>query len=589
MALTKKDISDILSDIAVLLELKGDSNPFKVRAYQSGARILDTLDDDRFEHLFATNSLGSIPGLGEALVTKIIELKTTGKLVFFETLKASIEPGLVEMLQIPGLGPKKIKAIHEKLGVTTIDRLKEVCDQGLVAELAGFGAKSQQKISEGIKNREAYSKRHLWWDASLIAEPIVKGLRALPGVKRAEAAGSLRRSLETVGDLDFIAASDEPGPVVAWFTTLPDVKEITAQGETKASVRFESGLQADLRIVPDAQFVFALHHFTGSKDHNVQMRQRALARGMSLSEWGITAVESEHTQKLHKEIPSYVADEKALFRVLDLNYIPPELREGLGEIDAAEKGELPELVELSDIRGVFHNHTTASDGHNSLSEMAKAAEALGFEYLGIADHSKASFQANGMYEDKLLEQIEAIRNFNKSGVCSCYVFSGSECDILPNGKLDFDNSILAQLDYVVASVHSSLTQEEEIATKRTIDAIENPYVTMLGHLSGRLLLKRESSKLNVSKVIDAAIANNVIIELNADPRRLDLDWRFWRKAADKGLKCSINPDAHYTQTLTYVKNGIGIARKGWLTKHHVINTLALKDVKNLLLKKKSKG
>jgi DNA polymerase (family 10) len=587
MALSKKDISDILSDIAVLLELKGDSNPFKVRAYQSGARIIDALDDERFEQLVAANELGTVPGLGEALVSKIGELKATGKLVFFDTLKASIEPGLVEMLQIPGLGPKKIKTIHLKLGVTTIERLKEVCDQGLVAELAGFGEKSQQKIIEGIKNREAYSKRHWWWDASVIAEPIVQGLRALPGVKRAEAAGSLRRSLETVGDLDFIAASDEPGPIVAWFTTLPGVKEVTAQGETKASVRFESGLQADLRIVPDAQFVFALHHFTGSKDHNVQMRQRALARGMSLSEWGITAVEGENQAKLQKTIPSSVRDEKALFAVLELNYIPPELREGMGEIDAAEKGELPDLIQLSDIRGVFHNHTTASDGHNTLSEMAKAAEALGLEYFGIADHSKSSFQANGLHVDRLLEQIEAIRAFNKSGQSKCHVFSGSECDILADGDLDFDDSILAELDYVVASVHSSLTQEEDIATKRTIKALENLYVTMLGHPSGRLLLKREASKINLSKVIDAAIANDVIIELNADPRRLDLDWRFWRKAADKGLKCSINPDAHQTETLTYVKNGVGIARKGWLTKHHVINTLGLADVKNVLLKKKA--
>jgi len=589
MALSKKDISDILNDIAVLLELKGDSNPFKVRAYQSGARIIDAIDEDKFDQLVAANELGSVPGLGEALVSKIMELKTTGKLVFFDNLKASIEPGLVEMLQIPGLGPKKIKAIHEKLGVNTIARLKEVCEQGLVAELPGFGDKSQQKIIDGIINREAYSKRHWWWDASLVAEPIVEGLRRLPQVKRAEAAGSLRRSLETVGDLDFIAASDEPEPIVNWFTQLPGVKEVTAKGETKASVRFESGLQADLRIVPDAQFVFALHHFTGSKDHNVQMRQRALAHGMSLSEWGITPVESAHHHKTHKKVPDTVADEKALFNFLGLHYIPPELREGMGEIDAAEKHELPNLIELKDIRGVFHNHTTASDGHNSLSEMAKAAEALGFEYFGVADHSKSSFQANGLSEERLIEQIELVKKFNKQGLCTCHVFSGTECDILADGSLDFDNSILAQLDYVVASVHTALTQEEEVATKRTIKALENPYVTMLGHPSGRLLLKREASKINLNKVIDAAIANDVIIELNADPRRLDLDWRYWRKAAEKGLKCSINPDSHQKDTLTYVKNGIGIARKGWLTKAHVINTLSLADVTKLLLKKKAKA
>ena len=372
--MTKTEIADVLGGIATLLELKGE-NPFKVRAYQSGARVLESLEESELKRLFAADELETVKGIGEALAKKIAELHATGRLEFYENLKASIAPGLLEMLEIPGLGPKKIKALHDRLGVSDIAGLAAACTAGRVADLEGFGEKTQEKILAGIKNREAYGRRHLWWDAEEIAAPIVAGLRALPQVKRAEAAGSLRRGLETVGDLDFLVATDEPGPVIDWFTTLPEVTEVTAKGETKASVRFESGLQADLRVVPDAQFAFALHHFTGSKDHNVQMRQRALARGLSLSEWGLAAAGGEESVKVkvaggpQKEVRT----EEELFARLGLAFIPPELREGLGEIEAAERGELPRLVELGDLRGAFHNHTTASDGHNTLLEMAGAA------------------------------------------------------------------------------------------------------------------------------------------------------------------------------------------------------------------------
>ncbi|MCX6942754.1 MAG: helix-hairpin-helix domain-containing protein, partial [Verrucomicrobia bacterium] len=284
--MTKNEMADVLSEIGVLLELSGE-NPFKIRAYQSGARALAAMEEAELGRLIAAGELGTIKGFGDALVQKITELHTTGRLVFFDKLKASIEPGLAEMLQIPGLGPKKIRALHSKLGIASIAALGQACAEGKVAELEGFGEKTQEKIVAGIRNREAYGRRHLWWDAAEIAGPIVAGLRALPQVRRAESAGSLRRGMETVGDLDFIVAADEVGPVVEWFVAQPGVKEVTAQGETKASVRFESGLQADLRIVPEGQFVFALHHFTGSKDHNVQLRQRALAAGLSLSEWGL--------------------------------------------------------------------------------------------------------------------------------------------------------------------------------------------------------------------------------------------------------------------------------------------------------------
>jgi len=584
----KNEIADVLNDIAVLLELKGE-NPFKTRAYQTGARTLEALEED-LAVVIAEERLGKIKGFGEALVQKITELHTTGSLKFYEDLRATVAPGLIEMLEIPGLGAKKIKALNEQLGIDTIEGLTKACAEGKVAALAGFGEKSQEKILAGIRNREAYSKRHLRAVAFDVAEPILAGLRALPEVQRAEHAGSLRRGMETVGDLDFIVAAAQVGPVVEWFVSRPGVKEVTAKGETKASVRYQSGLQADLRIVPAEQFVFALHHFTGSKDHNVQMRQRALARGLSLSEWGLVPSEGEGTAKEKAAAAAagnasgaqasgeIVIDETALFAKLGLKFIPPELREGLSEIEAAEAGELPRLIEDGDLRGAFHNHTTASDGRNTLNEMAAAADALGWEYLGMADHSKASFQANGLNEARLMEQIAAIEALNASGKFRVRVLSGSECDILADGRMDFDDATLAKLDYVVASVHNAFSQTEEVMTARIIKAIESPYVTILGHLTGRLLLQREAYAVNAAKVIDAAIANEVVIELNANPWRLDMDWRLWRRGAERGLMCAINPDAHDTGGLTYVHHGVVAARKGWLTRENVLNTRSLAEV-----------
>ena len=553
----KNEIADVLTEIGTLLELKGE-NPFKVRAYQAGARALEAIEETELARLIAAGELGTIKGFGEALVQKVTELHTTGRLEFFEQLKASIEPGLEQMLQIPGLGPKKIRALHDKLGIASIAALAEACAAGKVAELEGFGEKTQEKIVAGI----------------------VAGLRALPQVERAEAAGSLRRGLETVGDLDFIVAAEDFAPVVNWFVTQPGVKEVTAQGDTKASVRFESGLQADLRIVPAAQFAFALHHFTGSKDHNVQLRQRALGRGLSLSEWGLVPAEGDGTakEKAEKHPGRKVGGEQDLFAALGLHFIPPELREGLGEIEAAEAGELPRLVELADVRGAFHNHTTASDGSNTLVEMTAAAEALGWDYLGIADHSKASFQAKGLSEERLEQQIGEIHALNASKRFTTHVFTGTECDILTDGRLDYDDALLAKLDYVVVSVHNAFTQDEATMTKRIIRAIEHPCATMLGHLTGRLLLRREGYQVDVTKVIDAAIAHGVVIELNASPWRLDMDWRHWRKAAERGLLTAINPDAHDTAGLAHVRAGVNAARKGWLTREAVLNTRSLAEV-----------
>ena len=565
----KSDIAGVLDEIATFMELTGE-NPFKIRAYSAGARILENMTEDLGE-LIDSGKLADIPGLGEALVDKITTLRRDGVLPFHQKLKASIPAGLLEVMQIPGLGPKKVRALWTQLAVEDLAKLKEVCEAGAVAELKGFGEKTQEKILEGIKNRIAYSKRHRWYEASAVAEPILAGLRALPQVQLAESAGSLRRSRETVGDLDFLVASSEPKPIMDWFVANPGVKEVTAHGETKSSVRFENGLQADLRVVPAEQFYFALHHFTGSKEHNVAMRHRALSRGLSMSEWGFKSVDE-------KTLAPGAQNEEEVFRALGLPWIPPELREGNGEIDAAEGGKLPKLIQLTDLRGAFHNHTTESDGDHTLDQMAAAAEQRGWEYLGISDHSKSSFQAGGLDEARLAQQLEAIAALNASKKYRLRVLSGSEVDILKDGTLDFADDVLAQLDFVVASVHNLFTLDREAQTARIIKAIENEHVDMVGHLTGRLLNKREPYDVDIAKVIDAAAANDTIIELNANPWRLDLDWRWWRRAAEKGVLCSINPDAHDVDQLDFMALGVRIARKGWLTPEQVLNTRSLPEV-----------
>jgi DNA polymerase (family 10) len=561
--MNKTEIVNVLEEIAVLLELKGE-NPFKIRAYQTGARALETLDEP-LDELIADGRLPAVKGIGSALVDKIETLHKTGELAFYNELRDSVAPGLIEMLEIPGLGGKKVKKLHDALGVETIDALKAACEGGQVAALTGFGQKSEEKILSGIANRAAYAKRHLWWAARDVATPILEGLRALAAVERAEVAGSLRRLKETVGDLDFIVAASEPEPVMDWFTSREAVVEISARGTTKSSVRLEGGLQADLRVVAPEQYAFALHHFTGSKEHNVAMRQRALARGWSLSEWGLT--KNKEPESAAGEAPAMLS-EADLFAFLDLPEIPPELREGMGEL---ELEEAPSLVAKDQIRGVFHNHTTASDGQASIAEMAEAAEKLGFDYLGLADHSKASYQANGLDDERVLKMVEAVQAFNDSGESPVHVFSGIECDILPDGRLDLADATLDALDYAVMSVHSAFGQTEEEMTMRVIRAVEHPATTMLGHPTGRLLLRREPYRIDLQKIIDACIANQVIIEINANPRRLDMDWRLWRRAAERGLMCAINPDAHSTEGLGYVEAGVNVARKGLISCAQLLN------------------
>lgn len=582
----KQQISEILENIQVFLELKGE-NAFRARAYERAAKTLEGLEED-LGKVIEEGRLTDLPGIGKDLAQKIEALYNDKRLPFYEELKASVPAGFLELLQIPGLGPKKIKAVYDAFGIKSVAALEKACKEGKLEALVGFGKKTEENILRGIEHLAEYSKRHLWWEANAIAEGIVKGLRHIKGVTHAEVAGSIRRKRETIGDIDLIVAAKNGAHVMDWFTSMPEVEEVIGKGETKSTVRLKGGMQVDLRLVSEDQFYFALHHFTGSKEHNVLMRQRALGMGLSLSEWGLGP---EKGRASHLADTIKVKSEEELFKVLGLKYIPVELREGIDELTVAEKGKFPKLIEEGDIRGVFHNHTTASDGKNTLEEMAKGADEMGWEYIGISDHSKSSFQAGGLNEEELRKELVKIQKHNEKKLSKSYVFAGVECDILKDGKLDLEDSLLKELDYVVISIHSVFNLDEKEMTKRMIKAIEHPSATIIGHVTGRLLLQREGYKIDVLKVIDAAIANEVMMEINANPRRLDMDWRYWKKAAEKGLMCVINPDAHNIKGLEYYKAGVNVARKGWLTKENVFNTRGLKEVKKYLsdLKKRKGG
>ncbi len=395
-------------------------------------------------------------------------------------------------------------------------------------------------------------------------------------------AGSYRRCKEVVGDLDFIVATNSPAEVSEFFVKHEMVDSVIANGATKSSVRFKSGIQADLRVIKNPEYPFALNYFTGSKEHNIIMRQRALARGWTLNEYRLGRSRIPRPSR-----PPPIYEERDLYRALGLDYVEPELREDRGEFAAAEKHTLPDLIEAPNLRGTFHNHTTSSDGRSTLAEMVEAAQDLGLQYLGIADHSKASFQAHGLTAEQLLAQVAEIREMNKTFDGHFKIFAGSEVDILKDGTLDFPDEVLAQLDYCVVSVHNVFNLTEAEMTKRIIKAIENPYVTMLGHLTGRLLLSRDGYPVDHAAVIEAAAATGTIIELNANPRRLDMDWRWWPLAKEKGVKCAINPDAHHTAQLQFLHFGIGAARKGWLTRADVVNTLPLGKIEDALAAKRN--
>jgi DNA polymerase (family X) len=600
--MTKEKIADALEEIATLLELK-DENPFKIRAYQNAARSIEAFGAS-FSDLQNQETLEKIPGVGKAIAAKISELATTGGLKFLDELRAEFPSAILELFSIPGLGAKKIKALYEQLKISSIADLQAACESGQVAKLSGFGETTQTKICNAIANRTKHVGSFQFGEIAAEAEHLRSDLAAHPDASQVSVAGSFRRRKEIVRDLDFIVASKSPEAITEFFCAHPLVESLIARGPTKTSVRLKSGIQCDLRVISNVEYPFALNYFTGSKEHNIVMRNRALHRGWTLNEYrlgpaptlekadspespakrrGKTNVEGASVPRRAKILA--INDETELYRALGLDFIPPELRENCGEFEAAENGKLPRLIELENLRGTFHCHTTASDGHNSLEEMVAAVQELGLEYIGIADHSRSSVQAHGLDAARLNVQRAQIRKL-QSTLSDIHVFSGIECDVLRDGSLDFDDEILAQLDFVVASVHSTFNLSEIDMTKRVIRAISNPFVTMLGHPTGRLLLKREGYAIDIPAVIEAAAETGTWIELNAAPKRLDLDWRWWPLAKSKGVRCVINPDAHRVSRLQDLWFGIGAARKGWLTKNDVMNCLPLAKIRSALKAKR---
>ena len=585
LRMDKEKVAAVLVEIGTLLELKGE-NPFKTRAYTNAARTLESLSEP-LATLVAEKRLGGIKGIGAALEQKITELVETGGLKYYDDLKASIAPGLVELLDIPGLGPRKIQALNQKLGVDSSASLEAACQAGKVAELDGFGEKTQTNLLEGIERKRQYASKHRLADALAAAEPLLESLRQHPDVVRCSTAGSLRRFKEVIGDIDLLASSKHPVAVLEYFVAQPGILKVIVQGDTKASVILEGGIQCDLRVVSDQEFPFALAYFTGSKEHNIVMRQRAIGRGLRLNEYGLFKSKAEtRDPKLLVACP----DEAGIFSTLDLPFVPPELREDHGEFAAGEKGTLPKLLEWTDLKGALHNHSTWSDGHNTLEEIATYMEGLGLEYWAITDHSRASFQANGLDPQRVRDQLKEIKQLNAKLADSGSDFrllTGCEVDILKD-RLDFDDDLLAELDVVVASLHVSANNEAE-NTKRLIRAAENKFVHTLGHLTGRLLLEREPYPVNQQAVIDACAETGTWIELNCNPYRFDLDWRLWPYAKSKGVQCVINPDAHRNEHAGFLRLGVGVARKGWLTKADVINTLPLEKLQQELNRKRQGG
>ena len=586
--MTKGEVAAILEEIATLLELKGE-NPFKIRAYVNAARAIETFGGN-IPDLQDEEALAKIPGIGKSIALKIKELAATGSLKYLEELRAQFPAAILELFSISGLGAKKIKALYDKLQISSIEQLLKACETGRVAELPGFGETTQAKICKAIEERTRHSGYFQFGQIAHEAETLRSDFAAHPNVLHIEVAGSYRRRKEIVHDVDLLVATKKPETITKFFVGHSLVESIIAQGPTKSSARLRSGVQCDLRVVSIAEYPFALAYFTGNKEHNIELRSRALKRGWTLNEYRLALLPPDpkaKTKKSPKKIPN-VSDEADLYRAVDLDFIPPELRENWGEFEAAEKHAIPNLIEKENLRGTFHCHTLASDGHNSLEEMAEAAQALGLEYLGIADHSRSQIQAHGLDEKKLLTQVAAIRKLNKK-FNGFHLFAGVECDILRDGSLDFPDEVLSQLDFVVASVHSAVGMSEADMTMRVIHAMENRFITMLAHPTGRLLLKREPYQISVPGILEAAARTGTWLELNAAPKRLDLDWRWWPMARQKGVKCVINPDAHRAERLQDLWLGIGIARKGWLTKTDVMNCLPLGKMGKALQAKRERG
>ena len=559
-------VAEVLEEIALLLELLGE-NPFKTRAYDNAARLIRGLDED-LDELVAGSGLTKIRGIGGALAEKITTLVTTGELPYLDDLHEKVPEGLLEWLKIAGLGAKKARAIHIALGISTLDELEAAGKAGKLRDLPGFGEKSEQKILRGIDRLRTRAGRFLRPVALAEARRLLALIESVPGLTRAEVGGSVRRCQETSKDIDLLVSASDSEAVMDAFAGAEGVIEITGRGPTKCSVRLAAGPSADLRVVPDESFPCALLYFTGNKAHNIAIRGRAQKLGYTLNEYALVREEDEQT------IPC--ADEAEIYDRLGIpHWIPPELREDQGEIEAAEAGELPVLLEASDLQGALHVHTSWSDGSATVAEMAGEAQAMGLHYLGVCDHSKAAAYAGGLDADRVRLQQTEIDALNKKTENGFRILKGIEVDILHDGSLDFPDELLSGFDLVVAAVHSLFTLSREEQTERFLRALENPYVDMLAHVTGRQLLQRDGYRLDLSRVLDVAAERGVAVEVNAHPNRLDLDWQNLRYGLRRGMKTSINPDAHSTRGLHAMQYGVEVARRGWCGPDDVLNAWPL--------------
>jgi DNA polymerase (family X) len=564
-------VSEILYKIADLLDLKGEIF-FKTRAYRMAAQTIEVLEED-IQTVVTEGRLKDISGIGEAIAKKIEEIVKTGKLDYFEKLKKEIPEGLLQMLEISGLGPKKVAAIYNKLKITKIEELRQACLKGKLRDLEGFGEITEKNILRGIQLLEKTSGRVLLNVAYEDGKNYVDYLKKSKDIKRISTAGSLRRKKETIGDLDILVSSDNPNAVMDFFVKYHDVQSVLLKGNTKTSVLLNDNLQVDLRVVKDESYGAALQYFTGSKEHNVKMRSLAIKKGFKLNEYGL------FDKKNDKFIVGKNEDE--IYNKLNLSYIEPELRENKGEIEAAVKNTLPKLIAYDEIKGDLHIHSEWSDGINSIGEIATVAKKIGYEYIGIADHSQSLKIANGLSETRVKKKIAEIEKINKK-FSNFKILCGTECDIKKDGSLDYENNILKLFDYVCIGIHTSFKMSQIQATNRIIKGMENRYATFLAHPTCRLIRRREPFELDIEKIIESSFKTGTRLEINSFPDRLDLNDVNSKLAKEKGAKFVIGTDAHNINHLSFIRYGIATARRGWLEKKDILNTYSINQLEKLI-------
>lgn len=569
------EVADLFEQIADLLELKGD-NPFRIRAYERAALNLRNLTGD-LEEMAASGSLREIPGIGKDLAAKIGEILSTGRLLFLEKLKSQVPESLVTLMSVPGIGPKTAKLVYGRFKVKSIRELEELVRAGKLKVLPGLREKKEENILRGIQLLKSGQERMTLGTALNLAREILKFLKGAPEIQRMEGAGSLRRRKDTVRDLDLLITSTHPGKVMDRFVKLPWVAQVQAHGQTKSSIRTRQGVQVDLRVVEPESFGAALVYFTGSKAHNIRIRSLANRLGLTVNEYGV------FREKTGRKVAG--KEEEGVYRALGLAWIPPELREDLGEVEAAAAGRLPRLVELKDLKGDFHIHSDWSDGSHSIEEVALAAKRKGYRYILLSDHSISLRVAGGLTESELLQEMEEVRQLNRR-LSPFRILMGSEVDILPDGRLDYSDRILSKLDLVVAAVHSAFKQPKEVMTRRILQALNNRYVTILAHPTGRLLGEREPYQVDLEEICRVARRTQTALELNCYTQRLDLNDLNAKKALEAGVKLVISTDTHTLDQLEGIELGLAQARRAWSEPKDILNTLSLNDLLNWVSRKR---